>query len=145
MGEETLLTNNTDSPEQIIPVKEQADVVKARQVGRDMARDAEFGTADQTRFATALSELTRNALIYAGEGICSINDLSNREWMRVRAVVQDQGPGIPDLDKALADGFSTAGSLGAGLPGTKRLVQQFDIESEPGNTVVTIEIFRRKM
>ncbi len=137
-----MVTNETVSPHKTIEVKDQTDVVAARQAGRDMARDADFGTADQTRFATAISELARNALIYAGEGTCSIHDVSDRDWMKIRAVVEDQGPGIPDLDKALTDGYSTGGSLGAGLPGSKRLVQQFDIESEPGRTVVTIEINR---
>ncbi len=140
-----MVTNEIESPSQIIPVKDQTDVVAARQAGRDMARDADFGTADQTRFATAISELARNALIYAGGGTCSIHDLSDRDWMKIRAVVEDQGPGIPDLEKALTDGYSTGGSLGAGLPGSKRLVQQFDIETEPGRTVVTIEINRRRM
>ena len=118
-----LVTNEIDPLSKIIPVKDQTDVVAARQAGRDMARDADFGTADQTRFATAISELARNALIYAGEGTCSIHDLSDWEWMKIRAVVEDQGPGIPDLEKALTDGYSTGGSLGAGLPGSKRLVQ----------------------
>lgn len=140
-----MVTNEIDSLSQIIPVKDQTDVVAARQAGRNMARDADFGTADQTRFATAISELARNALIYAGEGTCSIHDVSDRDWMKIRAVVEDQGPGIPDLEKALTDGYSTGGSLGAGLPGSKRLVQQFDIESEPGRTVVTIEISRRRI
>ncbi len=140
-----MVTHETDTVHRTIEVKDQTDVVAARQAGRDMARDAEFGMADQTRFATAISELTRNALIYAGEGTCSIHDVSDRDWMRIRAVVEDQGPGIPDLEKALTDGYSTGGSLGAGLPGSKRLVQQFDIESEPGRTVVTIEISRRRI
>ena len=139
-----MVTNESDTSEKVVLVKDQSDVVAARQAGRDMARDADFGTADQTRFATAISELTRNALIYAGEGVCSIHDLSDHEWMKVRAVVEDQGPGIPDLEKALSDGFSTGGSLGAGLPGSKRLVQEFEIESKPGSTIVTIEIVRRK-
>ena len=139
-----MVTTETGPAHQIVLVKDQTDVVAARQAGRDMARDAEFGTADQTRFATAISELARNALIYAGEGTCSIHDVSDRDWMKIRAVVEDQGPGIPDLEKALTDGYSTGGSLGAGLPGAKRLVQIFDIDSEPGRTVVTIEINRRR-
>ena len=87
-----MVANDPGSSQMVVLVKDQSDVVAARQAGRDMARNAEFGTADQTRFATAISELTRNALIYAGAGVCSINDLSDREWMKIRAVVEDEGP-----------------------------------------------------
>lgn len=140
-----MATNELAFQERMVPVINQTDVVLARQASREMARDLGFGTADQTRLATAVSELARNSLIYAGGGVCAISDLSDESWIRLRVVVEDEGPGIPDIEEALTDGFSTGGSLGAGLPGARRLVQKFDIESEPGHTVVTIEISRRRV
>ena len=119
------------------------DIVAARQMGREMARVLGFGTADQTRLATAISELTRNALQHAGSGVCVIADESNRETAVIRVTVEDRGPGIPDIEKALADGFSTSHGLGAGLPGTKRLVHDFSIESRPGNTKIDISMRRK--
>lgn len=127
-----------------VGVRSQADVVAARQTGREMARRLGFGSADQTRLATAISELARNVIQYAGEGVCVITDRSNGSTMSIRVVVEDHGPGIPDIEKALEDGFSTGSGLGAGLAGAKRLVDEFHIESEPGHTSVTIVISRRK-
>jgi len=128
--------------EQRIALKGQIDVVAARQAGREMARRLGFGSADQTRLATAISELTRNALQYAGEGTCLVSDESDARRARVKVVVEDHGPGIPDIDRAMEYGFSTGGGLGAGLPGTKRLVHEFEIESQPGRTRVTIGMSR---
>jgi len=90
------------------------------------------------------SELTRNALQYAGEGTCLVSDESDARRARVKVVVEDHGPGIPDIDRAMEYGFSTGGGLGAGLPGTKRLVNEFEIESQPGRTRVTIGMSRVK-
>ena len=109
-----------------------------------MARDLGFGSADQTRLATAISELTRNTIQYAGEGTCTLSDLSNERDLIVHVVVEDSGPGIDDMEKAMEFGFSTSKGLGAGLPGTKRLVSSFEIESVPGHTVITIELTKRK-
>ena len=130
--------------EERVVLKGQIDVVTARQAGREMARQLGFGSANQTRLATAISELARNALQYAGEGVCLIRDESDERRIRVKVVVEDHGPGIPDIEQAMTDGFSTGGGLGAGLPGTKRLVHEFEIESEPGCTRVTIEMSRGK-
>lgn len=127
--------------ERQVELKNQIDVVAARQMGREMARGLGFGSADQTRLATAISELARNAIQYAGEGLCAISDGSDQEVIRVRIVVEDHGPGIPDVKRAMEFGFSTRhNGLGAGLPGSKRLVHEFHIESEPGHTKVTIAI-----
>ncbi len=123
-----------------IPIKLENDVVIARGVGRKMARDLGFGTADQTRLATAISELTRNVLRYAGEGVCVITEKSDQESVTLDVVVEDHGPGIENIDEAMTDGFTTGGGLGAGLPGTKRLVHQFNIESQPGFTKVAISL-----
>ncbi len=127
-----------------VEIKGSGSLVAARQAGREMARELGFGSADQTRLATAISELTRNVIQYAGEGTCVITDESDKGAIRIRVRVEDQGPGIPDIDQATELGYSTGGGLGAGLPGTKRLVQEFDIDSVPGHTVVTIVIRKRR-
>jgi len=127
-----------------IDLKADSDIVLARQAGRELAQEMGFGSADQTRLATAISELARNVIQYAGEGVCSMADESNQRLIMIRVVVEDAGPGIADLDQAMAQGFSSGAGLGAGLPGARRLVQEFDIESEPGHTRVTIAISRQK-
>ena len=123
-----------------IEILNERDIIAARSAGRDMARDLGFGSADQTRLATAISELARNAIQYAGKGFCTLSDLSDKRDIVIHVVVEDSGPGIDDLGKVMEFGFSTSKGLGAGLPGTKRLVSSFVIESEPGHTVVTIEL-----
>lgn len=123
---------------EIVPIRRDADVVTARRSGRDIAKKIGFGSADQTRLATAISELTRNVIKYAGDGECMIYDESDEARNRIRVVVEDHGPGIPDIEIAMADGYTTGGTLGAGLPGTRRLVNEFDIASEPGLTRVEI-------
>ena len=130
--------------ERCIQISSRTDVVMARRDGRAMARELGFGSADQTRLATAISELTRNVVQYAGSGYCRIGDISSPGFMEIRVVVGDAGPGIPDLQEALRDGFSTGGGLGAGLPGTRRLVHSFEITSEPGQTNVEISVRRRR-
>ncbi|MCF6356908.1 MAG: anti-sigma regulatory factor [Draconibacterium sp.] len=104
------------------------DVIKARQIGRNMAREIGFGSADQTRLATAISELTRNIINYAGEGVFEISDISDGIKNGLHVVVEDNGPGIPNIENAMKDGFTTGNGLGAGLPGTKRLVTFFDLK-----------------
>lgn len=121
-----------------VKIVNEPDIVTARAAARELAKALGFSTADQTRLATAISELTRNVLRYAGEGECEISDATERGASKVRVVVEDNGPGIPDIDSAMEDGFSTGEGLGAGLPGTKRLVHEFDIVSKPGLTRVTI-------
>lgn len=127
-----------------VKIKDELDIVAARKAGREMAQQCGFGSADQTRLATAISELTRNVVRYAGTGVCVVSDESNPNMMGIRIVVEDHGPGIPDIEKATMYGFSTGAGLGAGLPGTKRLVDEFAIESEPGHTKVTIAMIRRQ-
>lgn len=109
-----------------------------------MARDLGFGSADQTRLATAISELARNVVQHAHSGRCYIEDISSVRFMEVRVVVTDTGPGIADLEEALQDGFSTGGGLGAGLPGTRRLVHSFEIRSSPEETRIEITVRRRR-
>lgn len=128
-----------------VEIKVESDIVAARQAGREMARQLGFGSADQTRLATAISELTRNVIRYAGVGGCLITDESRPNEIKIRAVVEDHGPGIPDLEQAMTDGFSTGGGLGAGLPGARRLVHEFEIESQPGYTRVMVVMKRRRL
>ena len=129
----------------LLEIEDKDSVVRTRQSGRDFAKRLGFGSADQTRLATAISELVRNVLQHGGgSGTCLIQNTSDDERMMIRVIVEDKGPGITDVEQALQDGFSTAGSLGAGLPGAKRLVQKFDLESKPGHTKVTIAIWRRR-
>jgi len=130
--------------EHCIQIGSSMDVVRARRDGREMARELGFGSADQTRVATAISELTRNVVQYAGSGYCRLDDISGPRFMEIRVVVGDEGPGIPDLEEAMRDGFSTGGGLGAGLPGTRRLAHAFEVKSEPGKTLVEISIRRRR-
>ncbi|KAB7704810.1 ATP-binding protein [Bacillus aerolatus] len=108
------------------------DIVAARQLGRNVAKDLGFGTVDQARITTAISELARNIYLYAGQGQVCIEKTEAVGKTGLIIISEDQGPGINDLRKVMEDGFSTSGGLGAGLPGVKRLVDEFTIESNPG-------------
>jgi serine/threonine-protein kinase RsbT len=119
------------------------DVVRARQAGRDAARTLGFGLADQTRLATAISEITRNALHYGGGGLCEILGHRDGRQREITVSVTDHGPGIPDIEKAMTPGFSTGNSLGMGLPGARKLVDAMDVESQPGRTCVVLVMRRR--
>jgi len=121
----------------------QSDVVQARQAAREMAKNLGFGSADQTRLATAISELTRNVIQYADQGRYTITDKSDNGRIKVQVVVEDNGPGILDITKALEYGYSTGAGLGAGLPGTRRLVHRFTIESKPGQTRITVAMIKK--
>ena len=127
-----------------IELKVSADLLVARLAARKMAECAGLGVMDQTRFATAVSELGRNALVYAAGGMCALQDLSDGSQIRLLAEVSDKGPGIADVDRAMTDGYSSSGSLGAGLPGTRRLVDEFDIRTDADGTVVRVQIVRRR-
>jgi len=124
------------------PIRDQQDVLTARQEVRRLAARLGLSLADQTRLATAVSELTRNAVLYAGGGECQLWDDSDERVLRIRVEVRDRGPGIADLNLALRDGYSTRGGLGAGLPGTKRLVDFFDIATGHDGTCVVIALER---
>ena len=126
-------------------LKDSSSVVRARQMVREMAKELGFGTADQTRAATAVSEITRNAIQYGGGGVCLVTRESDPVNHGLRVTVEDHGPGIPDLDKAMMRGFSTGGGLGAGLSSAKMLMTEFDIRSEPGHTVVVLVLRRRRV
>jgi len=112
--------------------------VTAREKVRELSREMGFGIVDQTRIATAISELARNIHQYAGKGIVTIFKLEG-ERKGIQVVCEDDGPGIEDIELAMTDGYSTIKSLGLGLPGARRLMDEFQIESGPGKgTKVTI-------
>jgi serine/threonine-protein kinase RsbT len=126
----------------MVPLRLPEDIVRARQTGRDIARGFGFGMADQTRLATAISEITRNAIHYGGGGQCEIIARRLDRSREITVTVCDQGPGIPDVERAMTPGFSTGNSLGMGLSGTKQLVDTLNVQSEPGRTQVTM-VMRR--
>ncbi|MEV3981048.1 anti-sigma regulatory factor [Nonomuraea sp. NPDC049758] len=121
-----------------------ADVVMVRQIVRTLAIEAGLSLVDQTKIVTAASELARNALVYAGGGDVRIDLVDNGRKRGLKLVFSDEGPGIPDLDKALTDGFTTGGGMGLGLGGSRRLVDEFDLISAPGKgTTVTVTKWAR--
>ena len=114
------------------------DIVAARQLGRNEAKKAGFGTVDQARITTAISELARNIYLYAGKGRIEIERYSERGLNGITIIASDEGPGIPDVRKVMEDGFSTSGGLGAGMPGVKRLMDDFKLDTEVGvGTTIT--------
>ncbi|WP_019123950.1 anti-sigma regulatory factor [Brevibacillus massiliensis] len=122
-----------------IPIHTEQDIVLARQTGRNIAKDLNFGNIVQSRIATAISELARNIFLYAEKGTVTITPIERGKAIGLRIVAEDQGPGIRDIRKAMEDGYSTSGALGAGLPAVKRLMDEFSIQSIPGKgTSVTV-------
>jgi serine/threonine-protein kinase RsbT len=115
-----------------LPILRESDIIAARQRGRDVAAQLGFTPGDLALVATAISEITRNVIAYATAGQMTVTVLQQGRRRGVEIVVQDQGPGIPDLARAMQDGYSTAGGLGLGLPGAKRLMDEFEIESKIG-------------
>ncbi|WP_226660034.1 anti-sigma regulatory factor [Pseudalkalibacillus hwajinpoensis] len=121
-----------------VEVRNEWDIVKARQSGRNIAKELGFGTVDQARITTAISELARNIYLYAGNGAVAIERVENGGKFGLKIEASDSGPGIKDIRKVMEDGFTTSGGLGAGLPGVKRLMDEFTIDSkENEGTVIT--------
>jgi len=126
-----------------LPVAADTDVIAARQQGKQLAAECGFSVGDQTVIAVAISEVARNIVRYAqrGEIVLRTTNHSNRTGIVV--VARDQGPGIGDITMAMQDGYSTSGGLGLGLPGARRLMDDFEIESEVGKgTTVTMKKWR---
>jgi serine/threonine-protein kinase RsbT len=127
----------------LLPLKNSNDVVLARQKVRQWSTELRFSLVDQTKLVTAASELARNALEHGKGGEMTIEELTNGARTGIRLIFEDRGPGIPDLEKALTDGFTTGGGMGLGLSGSKRLVNEFSIESEVNKgTKVTVARWR---
>lgn len=123
-----------------LPLFEEIDIVRARQVTRDSAVDIGFKLVEQTKIVTAVSELARNTLVHGKGGFMLLEALQKDDLRKgLRVVFEDKGPGILNIEQAMQDGFSTGNSLGLGLGGAKRLSNEFEIMSTPGEgTRVTI-------
>jgi serine/threonine-protein kinase RsbT len=133
--------------EQHVSIEAEQDIVAARQAARELARRLGFGAVDQSRIATAVSELARNVVRYAtdGRGRVAIRELEpSLRGTGIEIIVADDGPGIPDVAHALRDGVTTGTGLGMGLPGAKRLMDEMEIDSALGRgTTVVIRKWRR--
>ena len=123
-----------------IKIDSVADIVAARQVGRNMSRQLGFGSIMQSRMATTISELARNIFLYAGEGTITITPFEREGAIGLQITALDAGPGIADIRKVLEDGYSTSGALGAGLPGVRRMMDEFDIQSALGEGTKVIVV-----
>lgn len=108
------------------------DIVTARQEGRRLSADLGFSSTDLTLIATAISEVARNIRLYAGEGHLHLKLVRESGRDGIVVVARDKGPGIDDVELAMQDGYSSGGSFGLGLPGARRLMDEFDIRSKPG-------------
>ncbi len=124
--------------EVLVPVSSDADVVAAREKGRELSAQLGFSSIDLTLIVTAISELARNILLYAEKGEIVLRLDNDGGQQGIVVVARDEGPGIPDLELAMRDSYSTGNGLGLGLPGARRLMDEFAIESEvsKGTTVV---------
>ncbi|MGA2349174.1 MAG: anti-sigma regulatory factor [Terracidiphilus sp.] len=124
---------------ELLPLKNSSDIVMARQRVRQRAVELRFSLVDQTKLVTAASELARNALDHGKGGHMTIETLSAGTRTGIRLVFEDQGPGIADIEQALKDGYTSGSGMGLGLGGSKRLVNEFSIQSEVGKgTRVTV-------
>ncbi len=134
----------TSLNKETLKIRTEQDVIVFRQRLREYVVKIGMSVVNQTKLITAASELVRNILAYAGEGQATIEVVSERLQTGVKIIFKDSGPGIPDINKAMQDGYTTGKSLGLGLPGAKRLVNFFDIKSEVGHgTTVTIIRWKR--
>lgn len=131
--------------ETVVPINSDLDIVAARQRGRSLAQQLGFSNSSLTMIATAISELARNILLYARRGELTLGVVEGHNGTKcITVVARDQGPGIPDLARAMEIGYSTSGSLGLGLAGVKRLMDEFEIDSRAGRgTTVTARIWKR--
>ncbi len=123
---------------QRVVINSDLDIVAARVEGRNLARQMGFGIIDQARIATAISELARNVVLYANSGQIILNRIEHNEKEGLQIICEDQGPGIKDLELVMQNGYSTTQGLGMGLPGTKRLMDEFEIESEVGSGTTVV-------
>jgi len=144
---EPLLDRRKDeavTDEIVVAIRIDADVVTARQKGRDLAGRAGFSAADLTVIATAISEIARNIVMFADRGELVVSLVGEPSRQGVTVVARDVGPGIPDPERALQDGYSGYGGLGLGLPGSRRLMDEFELTSElDKGTTITMTKWRR--
>jgi serine/threonine-protein kinase RsbT len=127
-----------------VPIDRDGDIVAARQKARELAMQVGFSGSDLTIIATAISEVARNIVVYAHRGEIVLSAVQRGTRRGVLVIARDQGPGIPDIERAMRDGFSTGKSLGLGLPGARRLMDEFEIASEIGKgTTITMRKWTR--
>lgn len=127
-----------------VAITHDADIITARQKGRDLALKAGISGSDLTVVATAISEIARNIIVFAERGEVTLSVVEKADRRGLLVIAEDRGPGIPDIAQAMCDGFSTGKSLGLGLPGAKRLMDEFDVRSEVGKgTIVTMTKWAR--
>ena len=126
------------------PIAADTDIVQARQTGRELAAEVGFSPGDQTVIAAAISEIARNILMYAQRGEVRLHTVNDSGRRGLIVVAEDKGPGIRDVTRALQDGYSTSGGLGLGMPGARRLMDEFEVVSEVGQgTRVTMKKWKR--
>jgi serine/threonine-protein kinase RsbT len=116
----------------VLPIRNEADIVQARQAVRKWATEQAFSIVDQTKIVTAASELARNTLVYGRGGTMQLEALADGIRKGLRLTFEDQGPGISNIEQALTDGFTSGNGLGLGLSGARRLCNEFQIDSKPG-------------
>ena len=132
------------SGELVVPIRTEIDVVIARQRARELASELRFSSSELTLIATAISEVARNIVIYAGAGEITLRIVEQGQRRGLVVFASDRGPGIADIERATRDGYSTSRGLGIGLPGSKRLMDEFAVSSEAGKgTVVTMAKWER--
>ena len=130
--------------ETYVPIDRDGDIVSARQKARELATHVGFSGSDLTLIATAISEVARNIVVYADHGEIVLSAVQRAGQRGILVIARDEGPGIPDIERAMRDGFSTGRSLGLGLPGARRLMDEFEIESEVGKgTTITMRKWTR--
>jgi serine/threonine-protein kinase RsbT len=115
-----------------VPIGADVDIVTARQEGRDLAERMGCSSIESTMIATAISEIARNIMSHAGRGEIAISSVAIDGRNAIEVVASDEGPGIPDIERDMQDGYYTAEGLGLGLPGAGRLMDHFEVRSEPG-------------
>lgn len=134
----------TSGPRGELEIKTEGDIVAARRVVREAAAETGFGATDVTRIVTAASELARNVFKYGGGGVMRWRRIQADSRLGLELEFADQGPGIPDIALAMQEGYTTGGGLGMGLPGAKRLMDEMEIQSAPGQgATVTLKKWRR--
>ena len=127
-----------------LPISSDLDLVRAREQGRVLAGKLGFQQSDLTLVATAISELARNIVRYARRGEIILRQAQDGGVPGIVIIARDEGPGIPDVNRAMEQGYSTSGGLGLGLPGVRRIMDEFEIVSEVGHgTVVTVTKWKR--
>lgn len=133
-----------EAPPIVVPIASDLDIVAARQRGRLLALELGYSATEATLIATAISELARNIVLYATRGEIALVSANDRARRGIVIVARDEGPGIADVPRAITGGYTTSGGLGLGLSGVRRLMDEFEISSQPGKgTTVTVKSWKR--